>query len=284
MGYGAITAKKKRTIFDPQAPPYRLWTMPLKKRLINVAGALSPGVLGPGTGEDALTAIAAGAQPGFPLHDLEYRATILGALAVLKAVGIKPYSTRNFALLKANVVGSDKLNAQIVAAAGLRGRKLKVAALTMQRVVAKKGKALATAAWGMRGLAIMANLKAFQIARAGATIGVQFVPVVGQIVGAAVAAHGSISAVIAKAEIAKLNGYVKSGIAAYRSAELKNAAKAGESATSASKTAVAASISPAPTATTPTTILPWIVGGVALLAVVAFFATRKRTTPTRAIA
>ena len=277
----ATTVKKKPTIFDPQAPPHVLWMMPLKKRKINVAGALSPGVLGPGTGEDALIGIAAGAQPGFPMYDMEYRATILGALATLKAAGLKPYSKRHFEKLTANVVGSKPLNDQILAAAGQAGKTLSTAAANMQRVVAKYGKGLATAAWGARGIALLANLKAFQTARAAVVIGIQFIPVVGQIVGAAASAHGAISAAIAKGEIVKLSSYIKAGLASYRKAELAKASKATSSESKTSRVQEAISIPQVP-ATNRT--LYWILGGTALLAVVVILARRKRTTLTRAIA
>ena len=292
--YGDFGAAKK-SVFKPKSPPDVLWSTPLTKRLINVAGALSPGVLGPGTGEDALLGIAAGAQPGGPMYDMEYRATILGGAAALRAARVGAYAKLGTPskTLTANVIGSKKLNDAITSYAKLKGKSLKDAALAMRDLVAKQGKGLATAAWGYRGLYLLGNLKALQTARTVAIIGIQFIPVVGQIVGAGMSAHGAISALIAKQTVADMNGYVKSGLAKYAkdkatATRKKAAAKAAQAGREAALTLPPATLptrSLAPPATP--SKLPWIIGGIILLVGGAFFLTRKgasSTTRTRAVA
>lgn len=223
----ANEAKKKQklcgeggtSVFDAGATPQALWTMPYDKRKVDVSGLLSP--------EDSIVAVAKGMNPG-ALKALEDRAVIKGGLMALLAAGVSTYDPTPLKITTVNLVRDDEA---LIKAAGVKltgsvGKDLSAAAEKVRKQVSQYGDGLKKAAWGLRGLYVLGTLIGFQVVRAGAAIGVQFIPVFGQIIGAAIAAHGSLTSSVAENVKNQLNGFIETGMTEYAVSAQEAAAKA----------------------------------------------------------
>lgn len=214
------------------------------KRSISVVGFLTGTLAG---GEDELIAIAKGAKTTFKNRKVEDRATIRGGLLALQEAGLSKVGPKG---LQSKIFQSKEADARLAKAAG--GGDLKTAATRMRARVAKHGPGLARAAWGARTLFLLENLKGFQKVR-GAAAGVSsiFGPI-GMIIGAAVGAHGAISGKVAARLAQAAQGWVQSGLAAYRrNASPPALEQQGEAGAQGSEPVTGPSAFP----------LPWLVGG-----------------------
>jgi len=222
----ANEAKKKQklcgeggtSVFDAGATPQALWTMPYDKRKVDVSGLLSP--------EDSIVAVAKGMNPG-ALKALEDRAVIKGGLMALLAAGVSAYDPTPLKITTVNLVRDDEA---LIKAAGVKltgsvGKDLSAAAEKVRKQVSQYGDGLKKAAWGLRGLYVLSTLIGFQVVRAGAAIGVQAIPLFGQIIGAAIAAHGSVTSSVAANVTSQLNDFVETGMTEYAATAQQVAAK-----------------------------------------------------------
>ena len=245
-----------KDMLSPGFPSSTLWTMNPEKRKIDASGVLSV--------EDTLIAVARGMRPSFALLPLENRAVIKAGLTVLGAIG---ESTVNVANLKITVINLKKDDDALVKAAGTSrsgtiGVQLARAAAAIRAKVAKiGGKALSKAAWGARGLFILGVMPGFLLAHSATAIGVNFIPVAGQIISAAMAAHIAITQAIAKQVATALDSDLKAGLKQAKiDAKARVAAKvAAASKASASRTALA------PVAPAGVNWKPWAIGGTVVL-------------------
>jgi len=202
-------AQKQRKTRAMKIAPATLWATPNEKRhkdLVGTAGAVltgSPAV--------AYVAIARGNRAGGPMLALEQRATIRAGIAALRQAG-RGYADTDPAKLRSGLVQSEKADAALVKAAGT-GTDLASASAGMRRKVVKAGNGISTAAWGLRGLYVLASYAGFATAQAAAAIGVNFIPVAGQIASAVIGAKAGIEgAVMAKAN-KDFQGMIKDGLA-----------------------------------------------------------------------
>jgi hypothetical protein len=240
--YGAYGATTKS--IGPEA----LWRMDPATRPINVLGFFTGTMAG---GEDEVIAVAQGARTSFKNRPSEDRATIRGGLAVLKAAGVPGYENVDPDAMKSAIIQSKAEDAKLIAASG--GGDLKTAAARMRATVSKYG--LERAAWGARGLYILALLKGFAAVRSTAGTVVSAVGgVIGMFVSAAMAIHGSVSTNVAKGLAAKFNGYIVEGVALAKPKidAMKQAALA--------KTSVSKIMAPTSASTTVPTWLWWAGG------------------------
>lgn len=196
----------KGSLFSPGGTSAQLWMRNPDKRKVDLSGGFGP--------EDTIIAVARGMHPGV-LRDMDDRATIRGALTVLKSLGVGKYASINISKLKsttANTAEDDK----VLAKAG-GGSTIRTAANHMRKVV--HAHKLDRAAWGARQLYILDNLTGFTVGRTLAVAVVGAIPIgVTQIVAAAVAAHGAISAAIAKQVVTEATEDMKDGLAAAKKA------------------------------------------------------------------
>jgi hypothetical protein len=225
---GASKAGKgaKGALFDPGGTAAQLWMRNPDKRKVDLSGVL----FGP---EDTIIAVARGMHPGV-LRDMDDRATIRGALTVLKALGVAKYAKVRVETMKSTLANSKADDAALLKAAG--ASTLRVAANRMRQEVHKHH--LDRAAWGMRSAYVLDNLKGFNAGRAVATTIVGAIPIgVTQAVAAAMAVHGAISGAIAKDVLTQATTDAKEGLAAAkaRAAQAK-AAKAARDAKKDGKT------------------------------------------------
>lgn len=251
--YGAARKGGGKSIFDP-GPPEKLWNTDPDHRKINVIGIVTGTMAG---GDDELIVVAQGARTSFKNRVLEDRATIRGGVAALHAAGVSGYP--NPERLHSDLFQSKERDAALVKAAR-GGRDIRSAADHMRKVIRQHG--LERAAWGARGLYLLANLTGFQIVRGTVSTVLAVIPTgVTQIVAAAVAGHGAISAAVAKGAADKFSKYVKEGLASYR--------KKQEAAAAAGVPAAAP-----PASGTPAWL--WWGGGAALLALTVYAVQSRR--------
>lgn len=212
----ANEAKKKQalcgeggtSIFDAGASPQALWTMPYSKRKVDVSGLLGP--------EQSIIAVAKGMNPGV-LTALEDRAVIKGGLMALFAAGLSAYDPTPLKITTANLKRDDE---DIIKAAGGKltgniGKDLSAAAEKVRKQVSAQGDGLKKAAWGLRGLFVLGTLVGFQIVSAGVALGVNFIPIAGQIASAVLAAKSGITTAIATNVKNQLNSFVETGMSEY---------------------------------------------------------------------
>ena len=266
-------AKPKRGKRTPpeKMKPSTLWNTPNAKRPKDLGGTIAT-VL---TGSPAVkyVSIARGRQAGGPFLALEQRCTIRGGIAALRQAGLA-YEDTDPAKLHSGLAQAKKADAALVAAAGT-GDDLASASEGMRKKVSAAGAGLATAAWGLRGLYVLASYAGFAMAQTAAAVGVNFIPVAGQIASAVIGAKTAVeSAVMAKAN-KDFQGMVKDGL---------TRAGAKKKANAAINTALAASISqggpanPADIARAKSSSLsiPLIVGGIVAAGVVVFLLSRPK--------
>jgi hypothetical protein len=251
--------------------PAVLWSMPNDKRPTDVGGTIGAAM----TGSPAVkyVAVARGRRAGGPMLALERRATIRAGIAALRQSG-RGYENVDPAKLHSGLVQGKKADAELVRAAGT-GDDLASASEGMRRKVAAEGKGVATAAWGLRGLYVLASYAGFAAAQAAAAIGVNFIPVAGQIASAAIGAKSAIEgAVISKAN-RDFQGMVKDGLARAGAPKPK-ADKAINTALAASLTeggeAAASDVARAKSGPP----LPLVVGGVVAAGIVVLLLLRRR--------
>mgnify|MGYP001585905566 CR=1 FL=1 len=260
-GYGAA----KRGLFHPGYGPATLWRMDPTKRKLDFSGLLSA--------EDTLVAVARGMQPSFVLRALEDRAAIKGGLTVLRAAGAYTGDVSKLKVTVANLPKDDEalLRAAGGGGSGSMGQRLSGAARKVRsKVVQVGGDALATAAWGARGLLVLATMPGFLIAHTAAGIAVNFVPIVGQIVSAASAGHIAVTQTIAKKVAEELKGNLNAGLRAWKAqAAKREAAKAAEAGRAIAPAA-------APAATGWLGYWPWALGALVIIGGGAYLATRQR--------
>jgi hypothetical protein len=222
----ANEAKKKQalcgeggtSLFDAGASPQALWTMPYSRRKVDVSGLLGP--------EESIIAVAKGMNPG-AMFALEDRAVIKGGLMALFAAGLSTYDPTPLKVTTLNLPEDDKA---LVKAAGGKltknlSKDLSDAAEKVRKQVSAQGDGLKKAAWGLRGLYILGTLVGFQIVSAGVALGVNFIPVAGQIASAVLAAKHGITAAIAENVKNQLNGFVETGMTEYAVSAQEAAAK-----------------------------------------------------------
>jgi len=196
------------TIFDAGEPPQKLWTMKYSRRKVDLSGLLGP--------EESIVAVAKGMNPGI-LKSLEDRAVIKGGLMALFAAGLSAYDPTGLKITTANLKRDDEA---LIEAAGVTpgkniGKSLSEAAEKVRKQVSKQGDALKKAAWGLRGLYILGTLVGFQMVTAAAALGVNFIPVAGQIISAGLAAKAGITTAIANNVKNQLNSFVETGMTEY---------------------------------------------------------------------
>lgn len=222
----ANEAKKKQalcgeggtSVFDAGASPQTLWTMPYSKRKVDVSGLLGP--------EESIIAVAKGMNPG-AMFALEDRAVIKGGLMALFAGGLSTYDPTGLKVTTLNLPEDDKA---LVKAAGGKltnnlSKDLSAAAEKVRKQVSAQGDGLKKAAWGLRGLYVLSTLTGFQVVSSAVTLGVNLVPVVGQVVSAALAAKHGITAAIANNVKSQFNGFVETGMTEYAVSAQEAAAK-----------------------------------------------------------
>jgi len=158
--YGDLGAADKFVLFSPKTPAKTLWNTKPGSRPDTALSKVDPQLF--------LLAQAAGAQPkkvlfsflggipqpGWGTWNLEYRATIRGALAALKKAGVPGYAKVNLTKLKSEYMFQS--NAEDKALYSLVGGKdLKDGAAKATKIVKKHG--LEQAAFAYRGLYIAEN-------------------------------------------------------------------------------------------------------------------------------
>ena len=201
--------KKGKSTRPMKMDPALLWSMPNDKRPKDLAGTI--GAVVSGSPAIKYVAVARGRRASGAMLALERRATIRAGIAALRQAG-RAYVGVDPAKLRSGLVQSKKSDAELVKAAGT-GDDLASAAEGMRRKVVAEGKGIATAAWGLRGLYVLASYAGFATAQAAVAIGVNFIPVAGQIASAAIGAKAGVEgAVIAKAN-RDFQGMVKDGLA-----------------------------------------------------------------------
>lgn len=251
--------------------PATLWGTPNDKRAKDIGGSV--GAVLAGSPAVKFVAVARGHKAGGPMRPLEQRATIRAGIAALRQSG-RGYADIDPAKLRSGLVQGKQSDAALVKAAGV-GDDLASAAVAMQKKVAEQGKGIATAAWGLHGLYVLAAYSGFAAAQAASAIGVNFIPIAGQIASAAIGAKSAIEgAVIAKAN-KDFQAMIKDGLA--RAGAPKPQADA------AINTALAASLTQGGAAS-PTDVaraksgppLPLIVGGAIAAGIVLFLVFRRR--------
>jgi len=293
----------KRKAKGVHRSPEQLWRTDPARRPINVLGIFTGTLAG---GEDEVIAVAQGGRTSFKNRTAEDRATIRGGLAVLNIAGVRGYGSVNVESLSSKLVQGKQQDQKLIRAAG-GGNTLKAAANHIRGIVSKHG--LDRAAWGARGIYILANLKGFaKVRHVAAGVSAIFGPI-GMLVGAAVEGHGAISAAVAKKLAAKFNTYVTEGIESYKAKVAKKAstgekharpttdskaaadaaADAANTATSADRSLVSASAASASSVTAPTSKRTWLllggaVAGGLLLIAVAFGGKKSGNQPARSAA
>jgi len=263
--------KQKNKTRAMKIAPATLWATPNVKRhkdLIGTAGAVltgSPAV--------AYVAVARGNRAGGPMLALEQRATIRAGIAALRQAG-RGYADVDPAKLRSGLVQGANADAALVKAAGV-GDDLASACDGIRVKVGKAGNGVATAAWGLRGLYVLAGYAGFAAAQGAAAIAVNVIPVVGQAASAVIAGKSAIEgAVLGKAN-KDFQAMVKDGMA--RAGASKPAAD------NAVNTALAASLTEGGEAS-PTDVararsglsVPLIAGGVLAAGIVVFLLLRRR--------
>jgi hypothetical protein len=203
--------------------PWQLWRMDPASRPINVLGFFTGTMAG---GEDEVIVVASGARTSFKNRASDDRATIKAGVEILSALGVEPYTSVNVKALRVAIVQGDKVDKALIQAAG-GGGSLKGAANKIRKAVTKYGKGAETAAWGARGLYLLGLLEGFAVVRGTASAIAAAAGPIGLAISAAMSGHGAISASVAQAQVAKFQGYVKSGL---RDARAALAKKGGSSA------------------------------------------------------
>lgn len=204
-------AKAKRGKHTPpeKMKPSTLWNTPNAKRPKDLGGSAAT-VL---TGSPAVkyVGIARGRQAGGPFLALEQRCTIRAGIAALRQAGLG-YADTDPAKLHSGIVQDKKADAALIAAAQT-GNDLATAAEGMRKQVSEAGAGLATAAWGLRGLYVLASYAGFAMAQSAAAIGVNFIPVAGQIASAVIGAKTAVESAVMAAANKAFQGMVKDGLA-----------------------------------------------------------------------
>lgn len=266
------TAKKGRKAPE-KTKPERLWSMKPSDRPKDAGGSVAA-VL---TASPAIKYVSlARGRYTKAMHALDDRATIRAGISAIKQAGLG-YDDVDPAKLHSGLVATKKADAKLLSAAGT-GDTLGAAASGMRRKVVKLGgTGLARAAWGLRGLYVLAAYSGFAAVQGAAAIGVNFIPVAGQIASAAIAAKGGVEgAVIAKAN-KDFQGMVKDGLGRAAPAKPKSADKAINTAL-ASSFSEGGEADPAQVATAKAgPPMALVVGGVAAAALVLVLLLRRRT-------
>jgi hypothetical protein len=187
----------------PKQPPEVLWRMDPQRRPVDIFGVISGNLMG---GEDEVIAVAKGARTSFKNRPADDRATIRGGLAILRAAGKSGINPDG---LKSQIVQGSQEDRKLVHAAG-GGTDLKSAANHVRKRVKALGPSAERAAWGMRGLYVLQNLKGLAVGRGvGSGVASAFGPI-GMAVAAAMSIHGAVSGAVAKEAASRFTGYVKS--------------------------------------------------------------------------
>lgn len=215
--------------------PAKLWVTPNKDRPVDVLAAAVQ--IGMGVPSDAINAIAGGAKAGPGMVDAEMRKSILGGLVALQAAGVPGVHTKG---LKAPLVGSDAVNAELAKAAGKGGASLKDAYAAMVKRVAAYGSAMCTLAWSYRVQLWLKDVAGIEkVHAASGAIVALFVPI-GTAVGAAIGGHSAITLAVAHMLGLKADLAIKKALPAAKAAVTKRQG-GGAGASSAEAAAAAAS-------------------------------------------
>jgi hypothetical protein len=263
--------KQRKTTPAMKIAPAKLWATPNEKRHKDVVGTV--GAVLTGSPAVAYVAIARGNRAGGPMLALEQRATIRAGIAALRQAG-RGYAATDPAKLHSGLVQGEKADAALVKAAGT-GTNLASASAGMRRKVVKAGNGIATAAWGLRGLYVLASYAGFAAAQAAAAIGVNFIPIAGQIASAVIGAKAGIEGAVMAQANKDFQGMIKDGLARAGTPKPK-ADKAINTALAASLTeggkAAPADVARAKSGPS----VPLIVGGVVVAGIVVLLLVRRQ--------
>lgn len=182
--------------------PEQLWETDPQKRPIGLLG-LATGMLG---GEDMIVDVARGARTSLLNRAADDRATIRGGLSVLAQAGHRQVNVEK---LSSKLVQGKQQDAALIKAAG-GGGSLRGAADRVRAEVVQAG--LARAAWGARGLYLLANVRGMHAVRGTVAGVVSLVFPIGTVIGAAMAVHGAVTGQLARAASAQFSRFVAEGL------------------------------------------------------------------------